>query len=141
MKIIKFKAHHLDNFEYQKSQEYVAATWDAETRSYVEMTGDAWSVIHDGIIIFCGGFIDMGFGRALAWSLVSKHAAKHLYFITKNTLAKFEKSGFKRLEMIIDSDFEHGHRWARMLGFNLETPDGMPHYYLDKKTFLYGRIL
>jgi hypothetical protein len=141
MRIVKFKSEHLDNFRYQEAQEYLAVTWNDVVRNYIEQQTNAWSVIVNDIVIFCGGFLNMGYGRALVWSLVSRQATKYMYFITKNTLSKFNQSGFRRLEMVVDDNFAAGHRWAVMLGFTLETPNGMPYYFLDKTSFLYGRIL
>lgn len=63
--------------------------------------------------------------RGLAWALMSRHAGPHMLQITRKVKSGIDLTPFRRVEMTVDMGYDEGHRWARMLGFVSETPNGM----------------
>lgn len=93
-----------------------------------------------GKCLFCGGIADMGLGRGLAWTLLSSSSNRYLSRITRYLGKQLNAAPFRRIEAIVDGDFEQAHRWMKMLGFQCETPNGMKDYYeKDLYSYLYSR--
>ena len=68
----------------------------------------------------------------MAWAYISNAAAKERFLSVHRAVSRFlDMCYLQRIEMTVDCEFEEGHRWARMLGFNMEAermvayrPDG-----------------
>ncbi len=60
--------------------------------------------------------------RALGWAILSEEASPYMLQIVRKVRAYFDVMAFKRIEATVRADFEHGHRFARMLGLTQETP-------------------
>lgn len=86
----------------------------------------------EGDVIFIGGVVPMWQGRAAVWSLVSTYAGSDMLRIHRKVRQKLNdfNEKYRRLEMTVDVGFTQGHRWAKMLGFEVEgymrayRPDG-----------------
>ena len=75
--------------------------------------------------IGAAGIIDIFPHKAIAWTLLGADAGPHMLELTrkiKNFFGMYDKG---RIEMTVVSDFAPGHRWAKLLGFTCETPNGM----------------
>lgn len=82
---------------------------------------DCWTMVCDGDPIACGGVMEHWRGRYVAWIYMGKNASEHIVAITR--IARDKVSRAKgRVEMTCRADFAQGLRWARMLGFVVETP-------------------
>lgn len=114
----------------QPGQEYMATWMKDVDLSSVE---HVWVAEDDaGDIIVIGGLIPIWENRAFLWSLISAHAGKEMLRIHKEVrrrLQDFNKQ-YRRIEITVDAGFTQGHRWAKMLGFEIEgymkayRPDG-----------------
>ena len=93
--------------------------------------------------VFVGGALHMWTGRAELWARVDRGCRRDMVAITRE-VAKFiavDCSKIRRLEAVVECDFEPGHRWVRMLGFRLDAAR-MPAFYPDgRDCSLYSRIL
>lgn len=79
-------------------------------------------------------------GRAYAWALLAEDAGPHLLALTREIRSLISKTPFARIEMAVDADFPEARRWAVMLGFKLETPEPMAHYFTSgRAAYLYAR--
>lgn len=108
---------------------------------YVASLPNGYALLESGEAIICGGVIPQGDGRGLAWSLISEkmHGAK-MIAATRAAQNCIDNSGFRRVECIVRDGFQQGFRWARMLGFTCETPEGMINWYPNGgKAFLFAR--
>jgi RimJ/RimL family protein N-acetyltransferase len=62
--------------------------------------------------------------------LISEAAGQHFFMIHKAVRRALLFHNYRRVETAVASDFEQGHRWMSMLGFEREgrmrafTPDG-----------------
>lgn len=101
--------------------------------------GLAWTVEKNGEILAIAGLAPQWTGRAIAWALISEDAGKCFHSIHKAVKRFLDSSEFLRIEANVDMEFEAGHRWMELLGFQLEgfmrayRPDGAD-------MFLYARI-
>lgn len=98
----------------------------------------AW---HEGRVLGAAGLINVWPGRAVAWALLSKYIGPHLRECTKHIRFVLDNHPAKRIEMVVLKDFRAGNVWARLLGFKLETPNGMDAYFADgTAAMLYARV-
>lgn len=131
MEIVPFKPEHLETLLLQPSQKMLQP--HILNKGYGEglaAAGPAYSGVVDDAVIACMGLIPQWPGRAIAWGLIAAEAGSHFITITKAVFRTMELHPFRRIETAVASNFEQGHRWARMLGFEREgkmrayTPTG-----------------
>lgn len=90
----------------------------------------AWTAVHDGVPLCCGGLIEVWPGRAYAWALLDRDVGPHMLALTREIRSLLAAAPFRRIEMAVKEHFEPGRRWAELLGFRLEVlamrymPDG-----------------
>ena len=136
LKIIPFRPEHLDALELQPAQMLTAAPDPARLGF-----GPAFSGFVGGGVVACAGLVPQGGGRAFCWALLSACGPAVFRQVRRAVKRGLDAYDFRRLEMTVDHDFENGRRWARTLGFRLETPDGMAAWSPDGRTFdLYARV-
>lgn len=110
----------------------------AEAFAAFPMRLSAWA---EGRCIGAAGLIHAWKGRYIAWAMLSKHIGPYMLQVSRKVRSVLDDFPANRIEMVVIRDFEPGNRWAKLLGFHLETPDGMPGYYLDGGSAnLYARI-
>jgi len=118
-KFVPFEAWHAaDVTARNKDTPYIVAFTAAEM---LEEVGGSFSYLVDGEIVACGGLIEQWAGRHQAWMFFTPAAGKHMLAITSRIKRTLEVTP-GRIEMTVIKDFELGHRWAKMLGFGVETP-------------------
>lgn len=102
----------------------------------------SFSFFDEDKLIACAGLVPLyeGSHRALIWSLLAKGGEKYLLPLTRCGLRLMRVSPFKRIEGTTPCDFPEGHRWLRMLGFEMEA-ECMRNYQLNKDHSLYSRIM
>lgn len=94
--------------------------FDVDTLMSLEKQ-NTWTAVLDGDPMACGGTIQQWPGRHHAWSLMNAATGPHMGFITKQALKRL-KLVAGRIELTVRADFAQGHRWAKLLGFRVETP-------------------
>lgn len=94
--------------------------YDTATLMLLEQQ-NSWTAVVDGSPVACGGTMEQWHGRHQAWMYLNVKSGKHMVLVTKAVLKNLKKiTG--RVEFTVRSDFEQGHRWAKVLGFSVETP-------------------
>lgn len=79
--------------------------------------------------------------RYIAWAILSKDIGVRLLDVTREIKRLLDAHPAPRVEMHVLSDFKEGHKWAKLLGFHCETPDGMKkHSYFGKDEHIYARV-
>lgn len=92
--------------------------------------GLAWVGETEQGILIIAGIAPQWENRATVWSLVSPMAGKHFRKIHREVKRHLDEAPFRRLEATVDVGFGPGHRWMKMLGFEMEgylrafRPDG-----------------
>ena len=97
-------------------------TYDLGATTLAELElGRNWTAVVDGDPVACGGAVEQWPGRNMVWLYSGKMCATHMLWLTREAL-KIVAAIPGRLELTVRHDFAPGHRWARMLGFEIETP-------------------
>jgi hypothetical protein len=119
MQIVPFKPEHYALLRMQPAQASILS--QMSERDLCELARYPSFTAMDERPYFCGGVLPIWAGRGLLWALLSEDAGKHMVALTRG-VRRFLDAQTGRLEAAVDCDFEPGHRWVRMLGFELETP-------------------
>lgn len=82
---------------------------------------NCWTAAVDGEPIACGGTLQQWPGRHLAWAYMTPATRPHMLWLTRMAQQTLDEAE-GRTEMTVHKDYEPGHRWAKMLGFEVETP-------------------
>lgn len=97
----------------------------------VEQAGGAVTALDGDEVLGIAGISEKWAGTGVAWAWLSRRWKRHARAITKEIVRNLEQSEFPRVELAVRVDFPAGYRWAKMLGFRLETsfargygPDG-----------------
>jgi hypothetical protein len=117
--IVPFRAWHSTWLEERGESQGGHIKLARATREALEKC-NSWTAFVDDEVVACGGTVEMWPGRHTAWMQLNKTSAPYMLFITKAAMAALQKVE-GRIEMSVQSDFDAGHRWARMLGFGIET--------------------
>ena len=120
MHIEPFQPRHLEILVLQPSQAAVSVFFDKDYGEALKEAGPCFTAVDDGEVLACAGVVEQWKGRAIAWGLISAHAGKQFVRIHKAVQRFLETTEFNRVEAFVDSDFDAGHRWIMMLGFEYE---------------------
>lgn len=125
-----FRPEHLTTLALQPSQTAFSRYFDPEYGPALQNAGPCFSAFEGDEVIACSGVVKQWDNRATAWALISENAGKNFVRIHKAVKRFLESTDFARVEAYVDADFEAGHRWIAMLGFEREgymrqfTPSG-----------------
>ncbi len=96
------------------------------------------TVITDRVIA-AGGIIPTATGSGMMWSALTPATGPHMLAITRAATRLMDASLLRRIEATVEVGFDKGCRWLDLLGFTLETPNGMKAFGIDGKShYLYG---
>lgn len=140
MQVVPYRAEHLDRLDLQEGQRYLTAHLPAELRKSLE--GDFSFTLLDGDeVICCAGLCEIWKGRALCWAYLADNIAPRRFAVLHKKVQRFlEVAPFDRIEATVDAGFEQGHRWVRLLGFQLEAPCMRRHRPDGGDSALYARV-
>ena len=82
---------------------------------------NSWTAVLDGTPVACGGTMLHWPGRHMAWVYFNPDTRPHMLALTRAVVHALSKVR-GRVEFTVRADFKQGHRWAKMLGFSVETP-------------------
>lgn len=97
----------------------------------------AWAGNH---CVGAAGVIAIHKYRFLAWSFLSVNSGPFMLGITRKTKEVLDSFKDVRVEMAVNVDFKEGHRWAKLLGFQMEAPFMKCYGYLKEDQSLYSRF-
>lgn len=104
--------------------------------------GPCFTATHNGDVIACIGVLTQWPNYGKAWALLSENAGPCMLALTRGVRRwlRFHNPG--RIDTAVDCGFPAAIRWAEMLGFTNETPDGMKGYTPERRTcFLYAQTV
>ncbi len=139
MSLIPFRAEHLALIEVQDAQSNVSPFMTYEHALSLEPTL-AFTYMADGIVLGVGGLVELWPNRATMWAYLDRRAGRHFVGIHRAALALLEVANFRRVEADVAVDFAAGHRWLKMLGFELEAPRMRAHLPTGGDSALYARV-
>jgi hypothetical protein len=128
--VVPFKAEHLAAIHLQELQAHLSDWVTLEQGRALEQS-PGYTAFVDGEPIGAAGVLWIWSGRAMAWAFIAKTTPQN-FLKGRRAVKKFLDGCFiKRLEMTVDCEFPNAHRWAKMLGFEMEcermksySPDG-----------------
>lgn len=140
MHIEPFQPKHLETLVLQESQAGFSRFFDdQEYAPALINAGPCFAATENGVVYACAGIVHQWDNRAIAWGLIGEAAGSHFVKIHRAVRRFLDMSPVRRVEAFVDADFDAGHRWIQMLGFEREgfmrafTP-------LGKDAVLYARI-
>lgn len=140
MKIVPLTLEHIRQMEPQDAQKGQTLAERLETARVLIEQGSAYAAVNEDGVMCVAGITPQWDGRAVAWALLSRDAGPHMVKITRTVRRFLDTIGYRRIEMYVDAQFCNGCRWAEMLGFKNETPDGMAGFLPNgNRAFMYGR--
>ncbi len=120
MVIVPFAPEHLDILILQPSQEHFSSLFDKTYGPALAKAGPCFTAIENDQIIACSGVVKHWENRATAWALISKNAGPYFVRIHKAVQRFLDSTDIRRIEAYADANFDQGHRWLKMLGFEEE---------------------
>lgn len=143
MEIVAFKPEHVSQMSVQAVQKIEMVGYD--TPEYLGMLAQhcSYTGISNGKVIASAGFFPIWNNRYYAWALLSDEIKPYeMITITRAVKRGMDLLCNARIEAVVQSEFEIGHRWMKVLGFNRETPEPMRKYFPHGgDAVLYARII
>jgi hypothetical protein len=132
----RFNPIHLRRFEGVQSEQAEEALFAVSMPEAAAVAQhEAWTGWIGSDVVGCAGFIPTWSNRAMVWALIGTRCGPHMLAITRFVRAKMTERPETRIEATVLTGFARGERWATMLGFTCETPDGMKNYGPDGATY------
>lgn len=135
VRLVKFKASHLENIDLQEAQKDALDNMTDAEKQYMYTSEFAYSILEGEKVLACGGIVKLWEGRAHAWSLISGAIGRNYVALHKIVLRAMNLLDYDRVEMDVLAAHKEAVRWAEMLGFYNETPNGMINYMPDGKLY------
>ena len=115
----------------QPAQQYLHRIVDVRA-DFTELAkqGLAWTAENEGRVLAIAGVEPQWENRAIAFALISGAAGPYFRAIHSAVADFLDRVPYRRIEATVDIGFEQGHRWIKMLGFEIEgymkayRPDG-----------------
>jgi len=130
MQIEPFQPQHLKYLSLQPSQIAFSNFFDDEYALSLKESGPSFTAIDKEEVVACAGIVHQWENRAIAWALISGMAGRNFIALHKAVQKFLDLSDINRIEAYVDANFDAGHRWITMLGFQSEgtmrqfMPDG-----------------
>lgn len=138
--IVPFQAAHLAQIRLQAAQAYLSE-WVTHEQGAALEQHPSYAAMVDGEPVGAAGVIPMWQGRAMAWSFISEVGPKNFLKCHRAVKRFLDGCYVQRLEMTVDCHHEEAHRWAKLLGFEMEA-ERMKAYAPDgHDCALYARVL
>lgn len=140
MIVVPYKAQHLLDLQVQMAQAYSTTYITPEYAKALE-TDFSFTALHDGEPIAVGGVAKVWGHRAIAWALLGEKAKEHFVSIHKAAAQALSLAPYARIEADTPVEFKQGHRWLKMLGFNLEAERMKGHRVDGGDSALYAKVM
>lgn len=143
IEIVSLVAEHVIQLKDRGALHYLSDYVNPDRLIALEQMPHSFSALAppDGRVVACAGVIQQGWpGRAEAWAFFDPNIGKHFISVHRAVNRFFEATEIRRIEAVVDRDFEAGHRWIKMLGFQLEA-EKLRKYTVDgRDVSLYSRV-
>lgn len=138
----KLTVDHMKEILKQESAEGLRPHVTEESLSILASQPHTFSCIskEDGRVLLCGGVTEYWPGRGEAWAILNKDCKREFIALHNATKRLFDICPVRRIELAADIGFEPAHRWARLLGFELEAPLLKAYTIEGRDVSLYARI-
>jgi hypothetical protein len=138
IKIIPFKLEHIlaitpqdHDDEAQLVHEHYRAV-EGQEHSYTIEVNDK--------VVCCCGAVEYWPGRSELWSVVDRNCGREFMALHRAALKVVDMIPARRLEATVKKDFAAGHRWIKLLGFQLEAETMRAYSQAGSDYSLYARV-
>ena len=148
MEIIPYQIWHIEEILKKHPREYelkwaTSPDWKVWLWKW-KKDGPAYTVKIDDELVMCAGVIYVSKYIGECWMVLSSLFPKYRKTCFKAIKTYLDKTmssyGLRRLQAMVDQDFQEAHHFLIHLGFRSETPDGMKYFGPNGETmYLYGR--
>jgi|DEB0MinimDraft_4_1074332.scaffolds.fasta_scaffold00681_2 hypothetical protein len=138
--VVPFTPAHLGMIKLQKLQMQLS-DWVSHEQASALSQYPSYTAFDDDTPLGAAGIVPLWQGRAQAWAFLSEMGPKN-FLRCHYAVKKFLDGCYvNRLEISVDCDFPQAHKWAKMLGFEMEC-ERMKQYSPDgQDCALYVRVL
>lgn len=120
--VVPFRGWHYERLADKiPSADGMLTTWMPRDVLHQLEGQNSWTGTLDGEPFVCAGTMLQWPGRHSAWAYMGENTASHMLWITREVLKNLSRVK-GRIELNVRCDFPAGQRWAKMLGFEVETP-------------------
>lgn len=141
-RVVVFRAHHLAGLTPQPEQRAELDALTPEAARAYELSGRGYSILVGDKPVACAVLVEVGDGRGSVQAFIGADAGPHMLLATRVAERMFRESCLRRIEALVVAGFSNGARWTGLLGFELETPNGMRAFGPNGETYLlYARIM
>jgi hypothetical protein len=140
MRMEKYKAEHLELLDVQEGQKYLKKYLSDDMRKSLE--GEySYTALDGDEVLACAGLLEQWDNRGVVWAYLSSTiGGRRMVPLTRMVARFLDAAPFDRIEATVDADFPQGHRWVKMLGFELEAPRMRKYRPDGGDSALYARI-
>lgn len=126
--------------EKDKTGEYKKLK-DSGYLRHLPLSQNSYTVLDDKTKTPLGilGVVDYWPGRGEAWALIVTET-KYEFLALHRAVKRFLSIYQGRLELVVEADHVNGHRWARILGFKLESLRKKNYFPNGKDAYMYVKI-
>lgn len=142
IQVVPLKASHVKYLAESGALTYLTDYVRDENLALLEKERHAFTALdEEGLPVACAGVIFSWPGRAEAWAFFDPfRSRRHFLQIHRLVLSFLETADITRIEATVDINFAEGHRWIKLLGFQMEAPV-LRRYTVDgRDVSLYSRL-
>lgn len=93
-----------------------------------------------GRVLCCAGLSEYWPERAEGWAILSGNCKREMIAVHRRIQKFLDRPPVRRIEAAVELGFRAGHRWARLLGFELEAQRLKAFLPNGKDCALYARV-
>lgn len=140
MRIEKLKAIHVEEMRARGAITFASEWLTFERLKFLENEKYAFTLFNGDQVLATGGVMEYWPNRAEAWVFIDPHSRPHFLGLHNAVKRCLDVVPYRRIEATVDVGFPAGHRWIKLLGFQLEA-ERMRSFTIDGRDMaLYSRI-
>lgn len=120
-----FRSGHLQFLAPQRLQRHDHAIMLNSEYANIVDNNFGLSAWRGNTCVAAAGVVPIFRGRAVAWAILSNDAAPYMLEIVRKARRTIAALPYRRIEIAVRAGFDDGHRFARLIGMTLETPEPM----------------
>jgi len=138
--VVPFIAGDIERVSEQPTMAPIGEYITHEQRKKLQHNRYSYTVLSGKNVIACIGIVEHYENRGEAWAILADGCRKDFMGIHRAVLKFLKETQVKRIEAVVMKDFKEGHRWARLLGFELEAETLRCYDQLGNDYSLYARV-
>lgn len=140
IEVKKLEVKDLQKLASQKPQLGIDALLETDRAKAIESDPYSYTIMSGEKVLLCGGVTQYWPNRAEAWAIMDEGSTSEFIQVHRAVKKFLDSCTIKRIEAAVDVDFEAGHRWAELLGFELEAECLKAYLPNGRDCSLYARV-